>query len=217
MRYLVINLKQYVEPIERREEMLKALQDLKEDAKKKDVRIILAPQFLECNFYAWGGIDVFTQHINFFEPGRGTGYVLTETLEVNGLKGSLINHSEHSLKTKVVQNTIKRLLESNLEVCVCAKNVSKVKNFSKFAPDFIAIEPPQLIGGNISVSKANPNLITKAVNNSNGVELLVGAGIKTSEDVRVALELGAKGVLVASGIAKAPNYYDAIKELLNGF
>ena len=71
----------------------------------------------------------------------------------------------------------------------------------------IAIEPPDLIGSGISVSKARPELITnslQAIREINpAVKVLCGAGITTSGDVSRALELGAKGVLVASGLVKS--------------
>jgi len=42
---------------------------------------------------------------------------------------------------------------------------------------------------------------------------LCGAGIVTGEDVAAAVKLGAKGVLVASGIVKAKNWIKVIEEL----
>ena len=71
----------------------------------------------------------------------------------------------------------------------------------------IAIEPPDLIGSGISVSKARPELITsslRAIRIINAtVRVLCGAGITTSDDVSKALELGTEGVLVASSIVKS--------------
>ena len=46
--------------------------------------------------------------------------------------------------------------------------------------------------------------------------MLCGAGIKTAIDAAKAIELGAKGILVASGIVCAKNPEKAIKELLDG-
>ncbi len=217
MRYLVINLKQYIEPLERREEMLKALKMMTEKAKTKSVEIVIAPQFLECNFYAWHNCNVWTQHVDFNLPGRGTGYVLPETLPINNIKGSIINHSEHRIKVLEIKKTINRLRKIGLKSCICARNSIEVKIFSKFSPDFIAVEPPKLIGGDISVSTAKPSLIKRAVMNAGNSKLLVGAGVKTAEDVKKAIELGAVGVLVASGVAKSNDFHSAINELLDGF
>jgi triosephosphate isomerase len=74
-------------------------------------------------------------------------------------------------------------------------------------PDMIAIEPPELIGTGISISKARPELITESVKQirkvNRSVKVLCGAGVTTAEDVSKALELGSEGVLVASAVAKS--------------
>ena len=45
----------------------------------------------------------------------------------------------------------------------------------------------------------------------------MGLGSLIKTDVESALRLGAKGVLVASGIIKAKSWYDKIHELASGF
>jgi triosephosphate isomerase len=82
--------------------------------------------------------------------------------------------------------------------------------------DFVAVEPPELIGGDISVSTANPELISDAVATIGAGKVLVGAGIKNAEDVRIALKLGAVGVLVASGVVKAADPVAALEDLCKG-
>ena len=78
------------------------------------------------------------------------------------------------------------------------------------------MEPPELIGGDISVSRAGPEIIEDSVNLVGENRLLVGAGIKDAEDVRIALSLGASGVLLASGVIKADDPYSALMELVSG-
>jgi len=71
---------------------------------------------------------------------------------------------------------------------VCVKNVSEVKSYVKLNPDYIAIEPPELIGSGKAISNERPELITKAVNmikkSKNSTKLLCGAGIVSGEDVK---------------------------------
>ena len=65
-----------------------------------------------------------------------------------------------------------------------------------------------------AVSKEKPELILKAadaVKNAN-TKLLCGAGIVSGEDVVKAIELGSKGILVASGIIKAKDWDKIISE-----
>jgi triosephosphate isomerase len=47
------------------------------------------------------------------------------------------------------------------------------------------------------------------------VPVLCGAGVKTGKDVRRALELGAKGVLLASGVVKAKDPRKALQDLVS--
>ncbi len=95
-----------------------------------------------------------------------------------------------------------------------------MESIAKLNPDFITIEPPELIGGDISVSKANPEIIKKSVDIVRKISpkamVLCGAGIKTKEDVEKAIQLGAKGVLVASGVVKIKNLEETMEELLKG-
>jgi len=85
-------------------------------------------------------------------------------------------------------------------------------------PDFVAVEPPELIGSGIPVSKAEPEVVensVKAAKNINReVKVLCGAGITTHEDYVKALELGAEGVLLASGVVKAKDQKRALEELV---
>ena len=96
---------------------------------------------------------------------------------------------------------------------VCAENNVEGKKFADMGADFIAIEVPELIGGDVSVSTAHPELIVEAVKQIGPGKVIVGAGIKTADDVKKALELGAVGVLVSSGIVKAADSLAALREL----
>ena len=51
---------------------------------------------------------------------------------------------------------------------------------------------------------------------SDSEKLLVGAGVKNGEDVRLAIELGAKGVLLASGVTKASDPKAVLLDLASG-
>ena len=90
----------------------------------------------------------------------------------------------------------------------------------KFRPDFVSYEPPELVGSKTtSVAISKKEVVKDAVEiaNSIGIPLIVGAGIKSSEDVRVSVELGASGVLVASDIVAANNPIKELKDIIEGF
>ena len=161
-------------------------------------------------------IPVLAQHIDPVAFGSGTGHILPEGVKMAGGAGTLLNHSERRLKREVLEASIKRAKEVGLKVIVCAETPEEGASFLEFDPDFIAVEPPELIGGDISVSTAKPEIIEHAAKLIGGEKLLIGAGIKSGQDVHIAVQLGAKGVLLASGITKAKNPREVLMDLASG-
>jgi triosephosphate isomerase len=162
-------------------------------------------------------IPVYAEHIDSYTPGRHTGSILPEMVKAAGATGTLLNHSEHRMQLKELEESIKRASKVSLATVVCADTLAKAEKIARMKPDFIAVEPPELIGGEVSVSKAKPEIITRSVEiikHKHGVKLLVGAGVHTREDVVKAVELGADGVLIASGIDLAENPEKVLRELL---
>ncbi|MCL4406555.1 triose-phosphate isomerase [Candidatus Parvarchaeota archaeon] len=83
-------------------------------------------------------------------------------------------------------------------------------------PTAIAYEPPELIGGDISVSSSKPEIVKEfcdIVKSGSASLPLIGAGIKTPEDVKKSVELGAEGILVASGVMKSKDFESEIEGL----
>lgn len=163
-------------------------------------------------------IPVFSQHIDSVSYGSNTGHILPESVKQSGAFGTLLNHAEKQIPFDDIANYIKRARQAELFVVVCANDPEAGEKIASLNPDLVALEPPELIGGDVSVSKAKPEIIKKAVELVGEEKLLVGAGVKTGEDVKKAVELGAKGVLLASGVTKAENpkavLYDLAKGLL---
>ncbi len=161
-------------------------------------------------------IPVFAQHMDTIGYGSNTGWVLPENVKESGAAGTLINHSEHRLDRKAIGETVKRAKEAGLISVVCARDAQEGAELAGFGPDYIAVEPPELIGDpKLSVSSARPGLIKESVEKIK-CNVLVGAGVKSTEDVRVALSFGAKGVLVASDVMKAEDPLQALKKLAKG-
>lgn len=218
MFQLIVNFKTYKESLgENALKLAKAIFELEEVAKEKNVRIVACPQILDLREVVKENLSVFSQHMDNYSQGAHTGFLLGEGLVDAGVKGTLINHSEHRVSIELIEEEIKKAQELGLEICVCAKDDEEVEIFSKMNPNFIAVEPPELIGGDISISTAKPELITKSVKSAGLVPLLIGAGVKNSQDVKIGIELGSKGILVASGVVKVENPKEALLELLSGF
>jgi triosephosphate isomerase len=166
-------------------------------------------------------IPVFGQHISEAEQGQSTGAVTAESVKNAGASGTLVNHSEHRIEKDKIEKIITRAKKLGLVTVLCVKDAKEAKELDSMKPDFIAVEPPELIGGDISVSSAKPEVIENAVQNICGdkkcYRVIVGAGIKTKKDVEKAASLGSIGILVASGVVKAKDPEKELKALAEGF
>lgn len=165
-------------------------------------------------------IPVFAEHIDSIQPGSHTGWILPESVKEAGAIGTLINHSEHRLKLSDIDFCVTRAKELDLDHIVCTNNILTSKAAAALSPNFIAVEPPELIGGDVSVTTANPDIVSDSVNIvkniDNEVKILCGAGVKNGKDVEKAIELGTDGVLLASGIVKANDKEYVIRDLASG-
>jgi triosephosphate isomerase len=161
-------------------------------------------------------IPVLAQHIDPIGFGSHTGHILPEAVKSVGAEGTILNHSENRLEREVLQRAIERAKEMGLYTVVCAETPEEGANFLELDPDYIAVEPPELIGGDISVSTAKPEIIENAAKLIGSEKLLVGAGVKNGEDVKTCIKLGAKGVLLASGITKADDPKAVLIDLAGG-
>jgi len=210
----VINCKNYEEISG--DKIKKFIKIAEQVSKKYKVKIVISPPQHLIGLVANSSIPILAQHIDDSKIGSTTGYIIPELLKKSKVKGSLINHSEHRISSKEIEKLVVKLKELKMISIVCVKDVAEVKRYLKINPDFIAIEPPELIGSGKAISTEKPDLIQKAakiVNDSkNKTKLLCGAGIVSGEDVAKSLELGSKGILVASGIIKAKNWNKIISE-----
>jgi triosephosphate isomerase (TIM) len=163
------------------------------------------------------GFEVFSQCIDPVEHGPFTGANTAFSISFAGAKGTLLNHSEKKLSFSNLEKAILFSKQESLKTLVCTDSLDEALKLQKLKPSFIAYEPPELIGGKISVSKAKPELIKDFAKKITKLPFLVGAGINSSEDVKKALELGAKGVLVSSNVVLAQDPKKALLNLAEGF
>jgi triosephosphate isomerase len=160
---------------------------------------------------------VYAQHVDPYEPGAHTGYLPVEAVKEAGAQGTLLNHSEHRLVLSDIDRAVRRATQLGLETLVCADTPTAAAAVAALSPTMIAIEPPELIGTGIPVSKAKPEVVTntlKLVRMVNpDVPVLTGAGITSGEDAAAAIRLGTVGVLVASAVMKASDPEAKMREL----
>lgn len=163
-------------------------------------------------------LTVWAQHLDPIGFGSNTGRLHPATAVERGARGTLLNHAERQIPFEQIADTIEALSDG-FTTCVCAADIEQAKKIATLGPDFIAVEPPELIGGDISVTSADPEIVrgtVEAVKQVNPeVSVLCGAGVKNGADVAKAIELGAKGVLLASGVTQSSDVYATLKDLVS--
>ena len=210
---IVVNFKTYSEGTG--EEGVGLAGKCSEAAEATGEKVIVSPPLADLSRYQDLDLEVFSQHLDPVGTGSHTGHVNAEELLRNNVSGTLINHSEKRIPAEMIEKAVERCKKTGLTSIVCAQNVEECEELSRFKPDFIAYEPPELIGGETSVSEAKPEVVQEAVKSSK-VPVLTGAGIKTIEDVEKSIELGCEGVLIASGVAKNDKPFEKVVELCRG-
>ena len=163
-------------------------------------------------------LEIWSQHLDPVGMGSFTGWLQPDNAIERGAKGTIINHAEHKVPLSHVEELMKQLPEG-FQICACAADVEEAKALASLSPTFIAVEPPELIGGDISVTTADPDIIKSTVDavksvNEN-IRVLCGAGVKNGSDVKMALSLGAEGVLLASGVTKAEDPFEILNDLVS--
>ena len=214
----IINCKNYEEIAG--EKIIKLAKIAEKISKKYKIKIAIAPPHHLIPLITKFGIIVLAQHLDDKKVGSTTGFMIPEIIKKSKIDGSIINHSEHRITESEIKNLVKRLKKLKLKTIVCVKNVGEAKKYAKINPTFIAIEPPELIGTGRAISTERPQLITNSINAvqsaKNSTKLLCGAGIVSAEDVSRAVELGSKGILVASGVIKAKNWENILSDFSRG-
>ncbi len=215
---ILVNLKTYQEGIGSSAHRIAAAAEAV--GRESGVTIGIAPSFTEIHPVSHHyGIPVYAQHIDGITPGAHTGYILPEAVKLAGAHGTLINHSERRLTLADIDAAVQSARRLRLESVVCTNNVATSAAAAALNPVYVAVEPPELIGSGVSVSKADPQIIEGTVNAvldvNPDVKVLTGAGIQSGECVRIAVDLGTHGVLLASSVVKAENPEAVLRDLVS--
>lgn len=216
---ILVNFKSYAEAYGAR--ALELAKKAEKVSKELGVCIAVAPQLTDlARIASEVEIPVFAQHIDPVEPGAWTGHVLPEAVKEAGAVGTLINHSERRLLLSDVEAAVARAGRVGLLSLVCANNPRVSVAAAAMNPWGVAVEPPELIGHGVAVSKAKPEVVTDTVDLVKRVNpdvvTLCGAGVVEGVDVYKALKLGTQGVLLASGVVKAKDQEAVLRDLAMG-
>ena len=166
-------------------------------------------------------VKVFGEYADPVEFGAHTGKHPVDALFLNGADGVLLNHAENKITLNTLEKILDKAKEFRMETLVCGDSDKEAKALSVYDVEYIAMEPPYLIGSEKSVSKENPEMIKKTVKGIRSINpstnILVGAGISDRKDVEESIRLGAEGVFIASAIMKAKNIEKAVEHFFFGW
>ena len=183
--------------------------------KETGIKIIPIVQVVDIFRLASQGLNVWAQHMDGIDFGPHTGQILPKALKEAGAKGILLNHAEKKLSLEELKKIMEK--RQDFQTLVCSESIKEGQQIATLKPDFLAYEPSELIGGTVSVSQAKPEIISDFVAKIKEVPILIGAGIHNKEDIKKALELGAKGVLASSDIVLSENPKQELLNLAGGF
>jgi len=212
---IVVNFKTYSTALAEHAETLgKLMADVDTNARM----VAVTSAFDLSSVSAISGLEVWSQHLDPVGQGSYTGWLEPQTAIARGASGTIINHAEHKVSIEHVRDLM-AMLPEGFPICACAADVAEARALAKLNPTFIAVEPPELIGGEISVTTADPAIVSDtvaAVKEVNpNVRVLCGAGVKNGKDVATAISLGAEGVLLASGVTKANDIPTVLRDLVS--
>lgn len=213
---IILNLKNYPEALG--EGSLRIAKAAQRASSKTGAEVIIAPPGpMVALVVSRVTIPVFSQTVGSETGDKTTGAFIPEAVRAAGAKGTLLNHSESTRPLSELRRLVPRLRGLSLAVCLCAGTTPQAVTLARLEPDYIAVEPPELIGSGVAVSKAKPELVSRTVSKVRETgyrgKMLCGAGIVSGEDVKRAVELGADGVLVSSSVVKARDWQSKIEEL----
>jgi triosephosphate isomerase len=212
---LILNFKTYKEATGKNAVLLaKAAASVRE---KTGVSIILCPQLIDIPLVKREvDIEIWAQHVDPIDPGKDTGFISPYALVNAGVKGVLINHSEHPLTIDEIGKRVKFAKKYGLITLVLTSKAEEAKEINSMEPDYIGYEKKELIGGPVSITDADPGGIEAVLDLINR-PLIIGSGVNEPEDINTALKLGAKGVILASAVVLAQNPEEKLLELANTY
>ncbi|BEU86997.1 triose-phosphate isomerase [Selenomonas sp. TAMA-11512] len=159
-------------------------------------------------------IQVTAQGMEALRPGRGIGHILPESLKEAGADAVFLNHAENPMTISELYRTMRRAKELDIFTIVCADSVAEAKAIAMLEPDIVLAEPTDLIG---TGETADDSYIKDTVREIRAVDpdvgIMIASGITTAEDCYRVVALGADGTGSTSGVVKADNPAQRVREM----
>lgn len=216
---IFVNFKTYEEGLgQRAVELTKILEEVAREAQMKIIPVVSPVNIKEV--VESTTLEVWTQKVDPVEPGAHTGSILAEAVAEDGAAGTFLNHSESKfVNFDDLARASDRAKAVNLKTLIFAADIAELKNITSLSPTYLAYEPPELVGSTTDSVASRPEVIKEAseIAKLAGIPLIVGAGVKSLDDVKKCLSEGAVGIAVASNILKSEDPRSAIMNLIEGF
>ncbi len=164
-------------------------------------------------------IKVMAPHVDAKNVGSTTGWAPAESIRTIGIEYSLLNHSEHRFADWTeLESTIKFAQEKGLKLVVCCENLAEAEKLLALQPYAIAFEDKDLIGTGNSITTGRPDDVKAFIAMVKGKsKAIIGAGVSSGDDIKVGLEFGAEGFILASAFVKATDKKAKAIELASPF
>lgn len=186
-----------------------------EVARETGVKIIIGVQSADIfHIASQVKIPIFGQHIDPKEPERNTGWITALSLKEAGAKGVFLNHSEHFYNSfEELEQGVQFAKDNGLETLIFAKDLETAKRIDQLNPNYLALEEPTLVAKQAMAGIPSFKKILLDFSKAIKSFPIVGAGVRTKEDVEESLNLGMKGIAFSSEFMNSENP----KELLLSF
>lgn len=185
-------------------------------------RFVLTPQLPDLRLLAAEtDVAVTAPFMHATEPGRGMGKILPETLADAGVDGVVINHAENRDTLTDLVWKIERCRDLGMDSVVCVDSIEMGRAVAEFDPDSVIYEMPGDISSDRAITQTHPDRVRAflaMIDEENPrTRVLVGGGISTAEDVRLAFEQGADATGAASAVSLATDPDGLLREIAAAF
>lgn len=193
----------------------------KENEKVKVIPVVQLVDLYRVGQALGDGAEIWVQHVDGIRWGQNTGWILPEAVKNEGAAGSFLNHSERKIGVSRgdLRTAVERCQEVGLRTLVFAADLDELRSVAGLGSEMVAYEPPELIGSRTDSVASKSEVIKEAakVCQERKVSLIVGAGIHSTEDIKVSLECGAVGIAISRDIMEADNPKLELIKLIAGF
>lgn len=158
---------------------------------------------------------LYSKKVEFPVYSQNLGILFIEELKATGLVGTFLNHSDHKLRFDVLKRSLRKCEKKTFKTLVFTSSLTEAKKIIPLKPDYLAYEDSKLIGTKKSITKFRSDNVREFAKLCKGKTIpLCGAGIHEKEDLKAAIKLGCKGILMSSAFVKSKDPGKLLREFI---